>query len=248
MLFYNMLKIRMTGTAHTEENADCQDAIANRADGNFACMVGADGAGQASFGKEGAELVCSTSLDVMARFNTDFVGLQTNDIKVLMNNHLSGKLASKAEELQCHVSDLASTLMFFATDGERYVAGNLGDGMLGYVGPGNKGAVLLGPERGEYVNQSWFVTSHDGFEHLRITRGTFCPDAVYFVLTDGSVDCLYNQRSGTFAPMLDTFCDWMRRFKYNQIHTFVKTAMHKYFPKNTTDDCAMGLLTTKNRQ
>ena len=36
MPYYNILKTKMTGTAHSEEKIECQDAVANRANGNFA--------------------------------------------------------------------------------------------------------------------------------------------------------------------------------------------------------------------
>lgn len=248
MPFYNILKIKMTGTAHREEKMECQDAVANRANGNFACMVAADGAGHARYGKQGAELVTNETLNLLARFDSAFIDMQPEDIRSLLQNNLLGKLKSEAQRLQCPLYELASTLLFMATDGQRFVGGNMGDGMLGYVDNKNQGIMLIGQERGMYVNQSWFVTSSDGFDHLRIVKGSFDPSAVYFVMTDGSVDCLYNQREGTFAPMLKTFCDWMRRFGYEQIHTYVSTAMYKYFPMNTNDDCALGLLTTRREK
>ena len=247
MPIYNILKIKMTGTAHLNEEIDCQDAVANRANGNFACMVGADGAGHARYGKEGAELVANETLTLMTRFGTSFVDMQPADITALLRNNLLEKLNTEVQRLQCPLSDLASTLLFMATDGQRFVAGNLGDGMLGYTDRNDEAIMLIGQERGMYANMSWFVTSSDGFDHLRITKGSFDPEAVYFLMTDGTVDCLYNQHKGTFAPMLKTFCNWMRRFGYEQIHPYVNTAMHKYFPLNTTDDCALGLLTTRHK-
>ena len=67
---------------------------------------------------------------------------------------------------------------------------------------------------------------------------------VYFLLTDGSCDCLYNPSDATFAKALHKFAGWTRRYPFHDVWEAIIQNMHRLFPKRTSDDCALALLTT----
>ena len=99
----------------------------------------------------------------------------------------------------------------FISNGERYIIGNLGDGLLGSMDSEGKSEVLSLPEHGKYANQSFFVTHKNSKDHLRIHKGRYESHKVYFMMTDGSAECLYNFNLKSFANILKVFCEWIIR-------------------------------------
>ena len=68
------------------------------------------------------------------------------------------------------LEELGCTLLFYACGGGRFLAGHLGDGLMALV-QGEDCRPLSLPENGENPSETWFVTSPDALEHLRLLRG-----------------------------------------------------------------------------
>ena len=219
-----------------------QDYIFLRPDGDYVFVVGADGAGYARYANEGAKFVSKEMRDLLTMHKADIFSYSDHEIKENLLDVLRQKIEQKAIENNARMDDYMSTLMFFVSDGRQYIAANLGDGMIGCMDSDGNGTVISSPEKGKYVNQSYFVTQPDSYEHLRIERGTYDPEKVYFLMTDGSAECLYDNRNRSFARIMSVFCDWIRKYEPHPVSDNLKTAMMKLFPQVTSDDCALALI------
>jgi len=109
-----------------------------------------------------------------------------------------------------------------------------------------EGTVILGQEHSKYVNESFFITDPNCEEKLRVFIGSYDPDSTYFLLTDGSCECLLNDRDGTYAPALHTFTKWMWKYPHHAVSKAIGQKMYSLFPKRTDDDCAIALINLPN--
>ncbi|MBR5205212.1 MAG: protein phosphatase 2C domain-containing protein [Bacteroidaceae bacterium] len=241
---WNVTKSVINGVGHT---GGTQDSISQEPADDYVCVVMADGAGMARCAKEGSTFTTKTALDIL-RFHKDGIyDFTMDEIRNVVLSNLLDRLRKKAEEEGNILDDYMCTLMFFITNGDRYVIGNLGDGLIGCMNKDGEGRVLSMPEHGKFANQSFFVTQPEAFEHLRIGMGRFDSDCVYFLMTDGSADCLYNFKSGTFAKALTVFCGWTREHNPYDVNNFLRKSMYKLFPQKTNDDCSLAMIYLNER-
>ena len=234
----------MKGTIHQNNGIKCQDRIDKYMSDQFACVAMADGAGSVSRAYDGAELAVKETTEILKKLGERLFSAENEEIASVLLSHLGKRFDDTSRLYNCRKGELASTLMFFACNGNRYVAGNIGDGMVGSIGSDGCSEIILNQEQGPYANYSFFLTDDDCMSHLRITKGEYDPDRVYFLLTDGSCDCLYNPSDATFAKALHKFAGWTRRYPFHDVWEAIIQNMHRLFPKRTSDDCALALLTT----
>lgn len=220
----------------------CQDYVVQAPIADFVCVVAADGAGSARYAREGAEAVTKKMRELLLEHRNDIFNYSDQEIKDKLLETLRAFLAEKAVSEGAEMNDYMSTLMFFVSDGEKYIAGNLGDGMIGCLDENGQGSVIAFPEKGKFVNVSYFVTQEDSASHLRLERGPYDVNKVYFLMTDGSTDCLYNFKDGSFGRILNVFSDWIRKYPPHYVSANLRTAMMQLFRQKTLDDCALALL------
>lgn len=232
----------MQGISHQKTETPCQDYICQQPSDNFVCVVAADGAGAAKYSKDGAKIVAEGARDILFTRENTLFELSDDDIRHVVLQNLNEKLQKEAQKLGCSVHEFACTLLFFVSNGEKYIAGNLGDGIIGHKNSSGECLTLLGQERGIYANISYFVTGNNNRKHLRIKRGHFDPFSVYFLMTDGTAECLYNKRNNSYANALKVYCGLMDKYEHMKISHALTTSMYRLFPSNTDDDCALALI------
>lgn len=230
------------GSRHSSDGTECQDyALAHLSDA-FACVTMTDGAGSVKNACEGARLVAETARNFLIKREAILFEMDESELREELITEIRIKLYELACKMSCEFESFASTFLFFASDGRRFITGNLGDGLVGVIKERNQAEILLAPENGRYLNESFFMTDDDCMYHLRLIHGFFNPSDIYFLMTDGSCDCLYDRQAKTFAEALGIFADWTRRYDHRLVTAAIYKSMFRLFTQRTMDDCAIALI------
>ena len=233
---------RICGLRTYTNDSATQDITKQYITDDFSCVVVADGVGSALYALDGAQISSSETIEQISSVGEAIFEYSDDRLKELILDHLYDKLGALAAERDCPLKEFASTLMFFITNGEQYIAANLGDGLVGSLSASGDAEVLHEPEKGRFVNQSYFVTSSSAYDHLRICRGRYDASRVYFLMTDGSVECLYNYTTKRYARALEVYCDWVRKYDRRVCIKPMLESMRSLFKHRTDDDCALAFI------
>lgn len=123
----------MRGRGHINEGIPCQDKTAAREALHTRCIVLADGAGSARLSHIGAAAVVETTADLICQgFEHFYKAATPGDATKAILAVLHDRLRGVAKEQACDLADLASTLLFAACNGGRYIIGQLGDGCIAF--------------------------------------------------------------------------------------------------------------------
>jgi len=188
------------GPDHEREGSPCQDAWAAGSFGaRGACLCLCDGAGSASHAEVGARVVASAVVAALAESAAD----NPTATDALRNACAVGRAAllRTAADLGLAPAALACTLIAVLCTGESVVVAHLGDGaVVGQRAGASELVVLSAPDRGEYVNETWFVTSAQWEAHLRI--GVHAGISALCVVSDGceAASLMRSDRDSPFAP------------------------------------------------
>lgn len=230
------------GRAHVHRQIPCQDKICGLCENGVYVTVLADGAGSAQFSHYGAEAVCAAVCGLLAeRFDRYYACPDASWVCRNLMTHILETLAERAEELRCHPSDLASTLLFTAVKGRYCLAGHLGDGVMGYVKDGRL-SVLSAPENGEFANETVFTTSKGALHHLELHKGVTDRIDGFALMSDGPALFLYSKRQAAFAPWLDMYMKKSQLLQRDKAGKRMQQVLETEIQPAVTDDCSLLLL------
>lgn len=217
-----------TGTSHADRAVDCQDAHALVAlEGGGLVIAVADGAGSASRAEDGAWAAVDAAVRAAADAANQGAGQVAGEggvageldggdgaaggsarAGVVAARHaleeLAERIAGDEGEGQPRLGDLACTLLVAVLTGDRIEAAQVGDGAIVARRAGSF-EVLAAGERGEFVNETCFVTSSGWSDDLRCESAAGV-DAVA-VMTDGLQMLALDMSDGSahaafFEPLL----------------------------------------------
>jgi len=196
------------GPDHAREGSPGQDAWARGLfGGRGACVCLCDGAGSASHAEVGARVVADAVVAALAEAPAG----ESAATETLRRACAAGRAAllQRAADLAVAPTALACTLVAaVCMDGWVAVA-HLGDGaVVGRRADDGELALLSAPDRGEYVNETWFVTSAAWATHLRI--GVHDEISALCVVTDGCQEAslVRGDRGSPFAPFFAPLFDF----------------------------------------
>jgi hypothetical protein len=154
-LGWNVLGASVAGTGHEKAGVPCQDAHLFHVTASGVLLIAfADGAGSASLAEIGAQAAVETALETLKQADWK----QGNADDALRNAFKAAKqkVQCEADSQGEEVRELACTLTLLVSDGERTLAGSVGDGAV--IVETQDGLVpLIVPERGEFVNETAFL-------------------------------------------------------------------------------------------
>ena len=235
----------MIGTSHLEQGKGCEDVIKVITTEDTAAIALADGAGSFSKAFEGATIATEKCSKWLQK-NFDWAyNANTSDIKHKLINVIRRSLRIQAQKEKTKFMEYSSTLLFVAVNNNRYIAGHVGDGVIGVITTDEESVVLSEPERGEFANNTYFTTSSQISKHFRLHRGTITHISSFFLMSDGSADCLYNQKDKTFAPAVNKFAISLAKASYEeiaQVNSALTNVMERFFSSRTNDDCSFIML------
>lgn len=217
------------GTGHQQEHHPCQDYGGNRILNDVIMGAVADGAGSAKYSDIAAKLAVETTLNYLAtseawlqKRNYSWHSLSQPPSETQVRRLFTkgvGKVRStlqkQAAENGYAMDDLACTLLAFLATPQWIAAMQIGDGFIvvrrsmswkqavlanDFTAPGEDYQLLFQPSKGEFANQTTFVTSLDALEEIqvRVVSGQY---PFICVATDGLENVAIRLKDWTpFSP------------------------------------------------
>jgi serine/threonine protein phosphatase PrpC len=234
------------GRGHIKSKTPCQDMVytlsKKTSKGNYHALALCDGAGSQAFSHIGAKLISQYIVQyILANFNRIYTKNNTNDITKAIEKRLSH--FASINELE--YSSLASTLEFVAILDDRFIAGHIGDGVIGYI-QNDTLEVLSHPDNGEFANSTFFTTSNRVKNRLRIYKGNIKNISGFILMSDGTSDSFYDMRKKELVSQCKDIIHWLRGDSIKEVKKAIKHNLEKYISQRTQDDCSLGLVYIKS--
>jgi serine/threonine protein phosphatase PrpC len=171
------------GTRHQRHNLPCQDAGGHRSFGDVVIGAIADGAGSAPHSDIGATLAVKSTLDYLSKVETWLQPTQNPGWPTLKQPPSQGQLKRMFERTLTKVrhnlqqqatqngyelETLASTLLGFVATPHWIAAMQIGDGFIVVSTHAQAHQLMFMPDKGEFVNQTTFVTSSSAHQDLQV--------------------------------------------------------------------------------
>ncbi len=204
------------GAAHRAAGIPCQDfGRLIQVDENTLIAAMADGAGSAPHSHLGARAAVDAALpwlrERMVRAPGQYGTVSTlslNDLFDGLVEIVQSALREVANDNRLPLRDLACTLSLLAIAPNGVAAAQIGDGFIVTRLAEGDYTLLIDPDRGEYVNETCFITDPDAGAHLRL-RALDGPVRFVSASTDGltavSLDNRNHQPHAPFFAPIDSF-------------------------------------------
>jgi tetratricopeptide (TPR) repeat protein len=234
------------GRGHLKNNMPCQDFSYSFKKDDFYISVVCDGAGSCKYSQYGAEIVAKCVSNLVCRcFDELYIineYVNKKYVSMLIVSEVMDELTNKSKELNCDIKELSSTLLFVAVKNGRYLAGHIGDGVIGIVKNGETD-VLSYPDNGEYANITYFITGEYAIDRLRTYSG-LCDDDVrgFILMTDGASDSIYHKRDKTLAKICVKLINCLKDISEEECCQFLEKLLKEEIVKRTIDDCSIALM------
>ena len=225
----------VVGRGHLERAVPCQDVSYVSLDGGVATVVVSDGAGSAKHSEHGAAGAVDAAVQVLQE---TVPWTDPMDVWGQILAACRAEMSERASELGCSINELAATLAFVAVSGDVFIAGNLGDGVVAAF-RGERLEVLIEPARGEFANETKFLTSSDASKHLRIVKKSLDDYNGFAIMSDGAADSLYQRRQGTLAPALSKILSWLEDQTSVTVTNAIRESVMPLLTSRTLDDCSL---------
>lgn len=211
------------GVQHQNNNLPCQDAADYRIIENICIGAVADGAGSAKYADIGAHIAVQS---VLARLTTLIHRLkQLHDLSeeritqsrarkscAQVIQTVLSNLQRQAIQNHCTVSDFACTLIAFIVTPHQMVAMQIGDGFLVVKSEQEDYQLLFEPERGEFVNETTFITSSNAVASMQVKILSH-PIQFICAATDGLENVALRLRDWTpFGPFFDPLAQYLQSY------------------------------------
>lgn len=230
-----------TGRSHERADLPCQDFVRAEACGVTVAIALADGAGSAKHSAVGARLSVASTIELLTKNFEDLVADDTSRAQHRILGVIRDRLGDEARRTGSGLDDFATTLLFVAVNGESYVAGHVGDGVICCERNGVL-KVLSVPSRGEHANETVFVTSNGAAALLRLERGSLQGVSSFALMSDGSAESLHKRADGTVAPAVRTMCGWLDTYPSRVVSNAISNNLRDVIRRETADDCSLGIL------
>ena len=169
---WRVIGAAVQGLSHQRADLPCQDAQGHRKlpDGSLLVAV-ADGAGSAARSDEGAQAAVQAALDWLTEGLAGEGPLDELDkIELLLGAFEEARqvLLTLAEEAGEPLRLFATTLSLAVIRENRLMVGQIGDGVVVGKTTGEELFVASPQQRGEYANETYFLSQEDALEHVDI--------------------------------------------------------------------------------
>jgi hypothetical protein len=197
------------GTLHVASGRPCEDASGWFTADELTCLVAADGAGSRPLSGQGSALAVQSALTAAVLDGGPGQGHPIALMRAILTS-VRTALGEHASAQGRDLGDYATTLAVVLLTEEAACAGQIGDTIVVAHHDGGYQTVAPAP-RGEYVNETAFVTDALGVAEARITLLPATLDAV-FLATDGLRFKILDDLAATapFPPFFDDLAAYLR--------------------------------------
>ncbi len=185
---WRVVSAAVQGSAHIRQGLPCQDALGYLALGNGAFLAAlADGAGSAENSEAGARQAVEAALSAMAESLDQSASCADSGCEDLLRAAFMAartQLEQTALEEEQPLNSYAATLTCVLVYNGGVAVGQLGDGAV-VAGKESQGLVAVTEaQRGEYLNETYFLTQENALDRVVIT------------VVDGPVDLVAGMSDG----------------------------------------------------
>lgn len=231
----------VVGRAHELDGLECQDAVASIRRAEI-CAIGlADGAGSARHAAAGARATVSAALELVVDEFDNLIDGEPSVAKRRILDAVWARLDPEASRLGATRADLAATLLFVAVKRGRFLAGQVGDGVVA-VRLAASAKVLAEPSRGEHLNETVFVTSEGAARRMTLARGSLDDVRGFALMSDGAAESLHLRHEGRLAPALGAMWSWLERRAPAVVERALAANASDVLRASTRDDCSVALM------
>jgi len=235
------------GKSHLKSGKPCQDSFYSVKKKNLMVVSLADGAGSSAQSEIGSD-VCTKCIANLLLLNFNKIYKKEKvDIANELVKSLKEELNNKASELNISIQDLSTTLLFVAINNNKFVAGHIGDGLIGsFHNDGVK--VFSSPENGEHGNETFFISQKNAIDHFRIYKGNLKSIKGFILMSDGSYDSLYDKKTNSLTEANNKFFSWVADANNakSEIEDGLTKILEDKFTLKTTDDCSIVLISAEH--
>jgi hypothetical protein len=200
---WKVIGASVTGDSHVSGGTGCQDASGWRRQSGITCLAVADGAGSRPLSATGSALAVEQALETVASLATDeSAPADLTDWLRSAFDRARDRIVAFASSMERKPGEYATTLAVAILTPDRVALGQVGDSIAVIGGPGQYLTVC--PEaKGEYANETYFITAADWTEHLRVAVLAGSAEVVA-LSTDGLRYKITNIRTtAAFGPFFD---------------------------------------------
>lgn len=230
--------VSFAGRGHLERGLPCQDASKVLLDNVAKIIVVSDGAGSARYAEHGAAGAVEATVRTLQKTEP---WADPEDVREQILAACKAEIAERANELACSESDLAATLAFAAVAQDIFVAGNLGDGVVAAF-RGERPEILLMPARGEFANETVFLTSSMANQQFRVVRESLDDRDSFAIMSDGAAESLYQRYKDSLAPALIRIISWFEQETSSNVQDAIRISAMPMIGNRTMDDCSLAIL------
>jgi len=185
---WQVIGAAVQGLSHQKQGLPCQDALEYRCLPGGALLVAlADGAGSATHSELGARAAVQAAMDWLAFSLERSQPTECCDwVDLFWETFESARAAliQLAEERDEPLCDFATTLTCLAATPEQLIVGQLGDGAVVARGADGNLDTVTTSQRGEYANETYFLTQEQALEQIAI-QVINLPMRALAVMSDG---------------------------------------------------------------
>ena len=239
------------GRSHATDKTPCQDNAATAYRRNVSVVTLSDGAGSARLSHFGSAICSRTLCSILCRHFDEIRHLDNTDVRAKIIKTLQEGISAKAHELNASSSDFAATALAVAVKRNRYIVVHLGDGVIGaeltYPDGTRRMKTLSSPDNGEHTNETFFITSGNAAEHLKMVAGTLNenhPSRItgFILMSDGPEAALYRKTGNQLAPACLTLLESTVTLRKSILQRRLRATLELIAQNKTHDDCSLALM------
>ena len=209
----------VVGTSHFRAGLPCQDSLSYRVAEGILIAAVADGAGSANMSDVGSALAAETSVRTAQRLLRELHDhtphpLHETCLKRVVTDAVEDvrrELHDESQRRDVDVRQLATTLLLAVHTRNSLAAAQIGDGAMVVSDGPDAYATFITPQRGEYANQTNFLTSADAMSKLDVrTERLEGGPARLAMFTDGLQNLVLRAADDSpHAPFFNPVFAWM---------------------------------------